>query len=126
MRPAAGLNIDAPIEDIFVNSRRMQQMLVRKRSPRRFQKRQQQGVLTFAQRDGFFIEVYQSTATTLEPPAIEPIPASFRIATLCRTCHLPPSQYGAGACEQFPVAELDSRSSAREICVGAFAQLLLI
>jgi hypothetical protein len=45
------LNIDAALEDIFMNSRRTQEMLAGKRSPRRFQKRQQQGVLTFAQRD---------------------------------------------------------------------------
>ena len=45
------LNIDAAIEDIFMNSRRAQEMLARKRSPWRFQKRQQQGVLTVAQRD---------------------------------------------------------------------------
>jgi hypothetical protein len=47
-------NINAAIEDIFMNSRRTQEMLARKRSLWRFQKRQQQGVLTFAQRDWFF------------------------------------------------------------------------
>ena len=51
------LNIDAPIEDIFMNSRRTQQMLARKRSLRCFQKRQQQGILTFTQRNWCFIGV---------------------------------------------------------------------
>ena len=96
------LNIDAPIEDIFMNSRRIQQMLACKRSLRCFQERQQQSVLAFTQRDRCFIGVYESSAITLEPPAIEPIAASLPLANLRCTRQLPASQYGAGACEQFP------------------------
>ena len=93
-------NIDAPIEDIFMNSRRMQQMLPRKNSLRCFQKRQHQGILTFAQRNWCFIGVYEPSAVTLEPPAIEFIAASFRITNLRGPRQLPSSQYGACTCEQ--------------------------
>ena len=85
------LNIDAAIEDILMNSRRAQEMLARKRSPWRLQKRQQQGVLTFAQRDCFFIGVYQPSATTLQLPAIEPIASSIPLAAFRDTRHLPSS-----------------------------------
>ena len=43
------LNIDAAIEDVFVEPRRLQQILARKRSLRRIEEGQQQGVLAFAQ-----------------------------------------------------------------------------
>src|SRR5215471_6785150 len=107
------LNIDAPIEDIFMNSGRIQQMLACKRSLRCFQERQQQSILAFAQRDRCFMGVYESSATTLEPPAIEPIAASLPLANLRCTRQLPASQYGAGACEQFP------RTRPYDVIVGA-------
>jgi hypothetical protein len=96
------LNIDAPIEDIFMNSRRMQQMLARKRPLGCFQKRQQQGILAFTQRDWCFIRIYESSTITLKPPTVEPVAAPFRIANLRGTRHLASSQDGAGTCEQFP------------------------
>ena len=43
------LNIDAAIEDVFVEPGRLQQILARKRSLRRIEEGQQQGVLAFAQ-----------------------------------------------------------------------------
>src|SRR5262249_5569051 len=96
------LNIDAPIEHIFMNSRRMQQMLARKRPLGRLQKRQQQGVLAFTQQDWCFIGVYESSTMTLEPPAFEPVAAPFSIANSHGTRHLASSQDGAGTREQFP------------------------
>src|SRR5215471_16954569 len=79
-------------------------MLACKRSLRFFQERQQQSILAFTQRDRCFIGVYESSAETLETPAIKPIAASLPLANLRCTRQLPASQYGAGACEQFPGA----------------------
>ena len=73
------LNIDAPIEYICVNSRRLQQMFPRERPLRRFKKRDQQCILALAQRHLRLIGSYKSSAATLEPPATEFIAASFRI-----------------------------------------------
>src|SRR5260221_13341390 len=42
------LNIDAAIEDVFVEPGRLQQMLARKRPFRRIEEGQQQGVFAFA------------------------------------------------------------------------------
>ena len=55
-----------------------------------------------SQRNRCFSGVYQSSAVTIEPPAIESIATSFRIANLRGTRQLPSSQYGARTCEQLP------------------------
>ena len=95
------LNVDAPIENIFMNSRRLQQMFPRERALRCIEKRHQQGILALAQRDWCLIGSYKSSAT-LEPPAAEFVAASFRIAGSGRARHLPSAQYGTSTCEQFP------------------------
>jgi CheY-like chemotaxis protein len=69
---------------IFMNSRRIQQMLACKGSLRCFQERHQQGILALGQRDWCFIGVYESSAITLKPPAVEPITASFPLTNLRR------------------------------------------
>src|ERR1700716_1283445 len=71
------LDIDASIENILVNSSGLQQMLPRERPLRRFEKRQQQRILTFAQRDRGRIGINESSAATLKLPAVEPVPPSL-------------------------------------------------
>ena len=96
------LNVDAPIENICMNSRRLQQMFPRERLLRYFEKRHQQGILAFAQRDLCLIGIYKSPATTLEPPATESVAASLRIVGPGGARHPPSAQNGTSACEQFP------------------------
>ncbi len=68
------LDIDAPIENIFVNPGGLQQLLARQRPLRRFEKGQQQGILAFAQRDRRRVGIDQSAAAPFELPAAEPVP----------------------------------------------------
>jgi hypothetical protein len=83
------LDIDAPVEDIFVNSRRLQQMLARERPLRCFEKGEQQGLLTFAQWDRRLVAVYESSAATFKPPATESVSATLRIMSACSSPHFP-------------------------------------
>jgi len=69
------LDIDAPVEDVFVNSRRLQQVLARERPLRCFEKGEQQGILTFTQRDPRPIRLKKSPATPLELPSAESVSA---------------------------------------------------
>src|ERR1700736_6545423 len=99
------LDIDAPIENIFVNSGGLKQMLPRERPLRRFEKGQQQCILAFAQRDRGRGGVDESSATPIKLPAIEPVPASLRIMGSCDPPHFLPPQYGTDAGEQLSEAE---------------------
>jgi len=99
------LDIDAPVEDIIVNSRCLQQMLARERPLGCFEKGEQQGILTFAQRDRRLIAVYESSAATLKPPATESVSAALRIMRACSSPHFPSPQYGTDACKQFSETE---------------------
>src|SRR5260370_17459059 len=67
------LNIDAAIEDVFVEPGRLQQILARKRSLRRIEEGQQQGVLAFAQGNRPFLRIAQTPAAPLNPPSAEPL-----------------------------------------------------
>src|SRR6478609_471019 len=51
------LDIDAPIENVLVNTRGLQQVLPRERPLRRLKKGKQQGILTLAQRDRGLVRV---------------------------------------------------------------------
>src|SRR6201987_6454821 len=93
------LDIDAPVEDIFVNSCRLQQVLARERPLGCFEKGEQQGILAFAQRDRRLIAVYESSAATFKPPAIESVSAALRIKSACSSPLFLSPQYGADACK---------------------------
>ena len=73
------LNINASIENIFVNSGGLQQMLPRLRPLRCLEKGQQQRVLALAHRDRDSVGVEQPAAAPIKLPAIEPVSASLRI-----------------------------------------------
>src|SRR5258708_8844140 len=99
------LDGDAPVEDIFVNSRRLQQVRARERPLRCFEKGEQQGILTFTQPDRRLIAVYESSAATIKPPAIESVSAALRITSAYSSPHFLSPQYGADACKQFSETE---------------------
>src|SRR5215813_5247357 len=67
------LDIYAAIEDILVNSRRLQKMFARQRPLRRFQKSQQQCILALAQGDMLLVDIKKPAAAPLQPPAAEPV-----------------------------------------------------
>ena len=69
------LNIDAAIEDVFVEPGRLQQILARKRSLRRIEEGQQQGVLAFAQGNRPFLRIGQTPAATIKP---SPFPCALQ------------------------------------------------
>src|ERR1700694_3555295 len=71
------LDLDAPIENIFVNSGGLKQMLPRQRPLGCCEKGKQQGILALAQRDRRRGGVDESSATPIKLPAVESIPASL-------------------------------------------------
>ena len=99
------LDIDAPIENILMHARGLQQMLPRERALRCFKKGKQQGILTLTQRDRDRIRVDKLSIAAVEYPTVEPVPASLRIARPCSSSHFLPSQNGPDAREQFSETE---------------------
>jgi hypothetical protein len=69
------LNIDAAIEDVFVEPGCLQQILARKRPLRRIEEGQQQGVLAFAQGNRPFLRIDEAPAATIKPPSAELVSA---------------------------------------------------
>jgi len=88
-------NIDAAIEDVFVEPDRLQQILARKRSPRRIEEGQQQGVLTFAQGNRPLLWIGQSPAATIKSPTVEPVFSLLDIAGVHGPTVLTAPQHGA-------------------------------
>ena len=100
------LDVDAPIENFFVNSvGGLQQMLPRQRPLRCPEKREQQRILTFSQRDRRRVGIEESPATAFELPAVESIPTSLRVMGTRNAPNLLPPQYGTDAGKQLPEAE---------------------
>ena len=99
-------HINAAIENVLMDTCRLQQVFPCERPLRCFEKRHQQGILALAQRDRSFMRIYESSAATLKPPATESVAAaSFRTAGSGGTRHPPSAQNGMGTCEQFPEAK---------------------
>ncbi len=96
------LDIDAAVEDIPVNACRLQQMLARERSLRRFEKGKQQGILTLAQRHRIVLRIEQPPVAALDPPSVEAVSASLRIAGSGDTAEFLPPQDRAHTGQQFP------------------------
>ena len=99
------LDINASIENIFMNSGSLQQMLPRERPQRRCEKGQQQRILALAQRDRPRTVIEEPPAATFELPAVESVPASLRIMAPRHPPHFPPPQHGTDTGKQFPEAE---------------------
>src|SRR5216684_2608501 len=99
------LNIDAAIEDVFVEPGRLQQILARKRSLRRIEQGQQQGVLAFAKGHRPFLRIDEAPAATIKPPSAELVSAPLDVAgAQGRSAHTAP-QHGAEPGIQFADTE---------------------
>src|SRR5258705_11180378 len=99
------LNIDAAIEDVFVEPGRLQQILARKRSLRRIEEGQQQGVLAFAQGNRPFLRIGQTPAATIKSPSVEPVSALLDVVGAQGPSVLTPPQHSAIPGIQFADAE---------------------
>jgi hypothetical protein len=71
------LDIDAAIEDVFVEPGGLQQMLARKRPLWRVEERQQEGVLAFTQGNRPFLRIDEAPAATIKPLPAELVSASL-------------------------------------------------
>jgi hypothetical protein len=100
------LDIDAPIENFFVNSvGSLQQMLPRERPLRCLEKCEQQRILTVAQRDWRRIGIEESPATAFQLPAVESVPTSLRVMGTGNAPNFLAPQYGTDAGKQLSEAE---------------------
>jgi hypothetical protein len=99
------LNVDAPIADILVDSRCLQQLRTRERPLRRLDEREQEGIFALGQCDRGSALVHKAPIAASKLPAIEPISAPLRIADPRCAPHLVSSQDGPDAREQFPEPE---------------------
>ena len=82
------LHIDTSIEDIFMDTRCLQQMLARQGPLRRFEKGQQQGTFALGQGNQRAIGVYQLAAAPFERPAVEAVASALGITDACRAPYL--------------------------------------
>src|SRR5512135_673938 len=65
---AKNLHVNATVEDILVNTGRLQQVLATQRTLRRFEKGKQHGILAFGQRDRYARRVGKLSNSTVELP----------------------------------------------------------
>lgn len=73
------LNVNAAIEDVFVDAGRLEQVLTAERAFGRLEEGQQQGIFALAQGNRRVAGVDQLAAAALELPAVEPIAAALGI-----------------------------------------------
>src|SRR4029077_18081868 len=89
------LNVDAAIEDIFVEPGRLQQILARQWPLRRIEEGLQQGVLALAEGTRPFLRIEEAPAATIKPPSAELVPAPLSVAAAQRPSVLTAPQHGA-------------------------------
>jgi hypothetical protein len=99
------LDVDAAIKNIFMQTRRLQQVLAAERALRRIEEREQQGVLTFSQRHWSAGGVGELPGLEVELPAAKSKAAAFGIARRRGASDIEPAQYGADTREQFAQIE---------------------
>jgi hypothetical protein len=99
------LDIDASVENVLVDSRCLKKHLPRERPLWRFEKREQQSIFAFGQRDRRAIRIDEATGAAFKRPAAKPVPASLRVARLRCAAHFVPPQDGADTRQHFPEAE---------------------
>ncbi len=88
-----------------MNASRLLQVLAGERPLRRVEKGGQQGIFALRQRDRSAVGIGQAPAAPIEPPSIESISTSLRIAGPRCARRLLSSQDGPDARQQFPKAE---------------------
>src|SRR6202790_3753808 len=74
------LNVDTAIEDIFMDPGRLQKVFAGKRSLRSVEKRNQQRILAFGQRDRDSVGISEAAVAPIELPAAKSATASLRVA----------------------------------------------
>jgi hypothetical protein len=85
------LDIDASVENVLADSRCLKKHLPRERPLWRFEKRAQQGIFAFGQRDRRAVRIDEATGATFKRPAVKPVPAPLRVAGLfCAALFVPP------------------------------------
>src|SRR4029079_9008641 len=99
------LDIDAPIENVFMDARGLQQIFPREGALRRLKKRKQQGILALAQWDPGRIRVDKFAAASVKHPTAKPDTAALRIARAGSPAYFLSTQDGADTREQFPETE---------------------
>lgn len=78
---AKNLHVDAPIENVFVDSGRLQKMLSAKRALRRVEERDQQRVFALGQCNVRAIRIGKPSGAQIELPAGKAIAPTFRLAS---------------------------------------------
>ena len=85
------LDIDASVENVLADSRCLKKHLPRERPLWRFEKRAQQGIFAFGQRDRRAVRIDEATGATFKRPAVKPVPAPLRVAgSRCAAYFVPP------------------------------------
>src|SRR5258707_11105921 len=74
------LDINASVENVLVDSRCLKKHLPRERPLWRFEKREQQSIFAFCQRDRRALRIDEATGAIAERPAVKPVPAPLRVA----------------------------------------------
>ena len=95
------LHVDAAIENIFVDARRLQEMLAGEGSLRGVEKGDQQSIFALGQRNRRAIGVGQAARAPIDLPAAKPIATAFGIPLRRRAPGLPPAQHSPDPREEF-------------------------
>ena len=96
------LHVDAAIEHVFVNSRRLQEMLTGERSLRRIEECSQKRVLAFRQCDRGAARVRQASRATIELPTAKSAATLLQLLSRGDATRLPPTQYSPDARDAIP------------------------
>ena len=99
------LHIDAAIKHVFVNPRRLQEMLTGERSLRRIEECSQKRVLAFRQCDRGAARVRQASRATIELPTAKSAATLLQLLSRGDATRLPPTQYSPDARDEFAQTE---------------------
>src|SRR6202165_2203694 len=85
------LDIDASVENVLADSRCLKKHLPCERPLWRFEKRKQQGIFAFGQRDRRDVRIDEATGATFKRPAVKPVAAPLRVVgSRCAAPFVPP------------------------------------
>jgi hypothetical protein len=99
------MEVDASIDDIFMDRERTQQLLARERPLRRLEEGDKQDVLALCQRHEIAVRVDKAMSAALELPAAEPESVPFRDAGTDQTTDLPSQHLGPDTGQKLRHAE---------------------
>jgi hypothetical protein len=102
---AQDLDVDATIEDVLVDARRLQQVLAAQRALRCVEKRYEQRVLALGQSDWSAVRIEEPVRPAIELPAAKSATAAIVIARRRRVSGVEPAQNRPDAREQLAQVE---------------------